>query len=136
MTKLVKKIAIALLIIISVHFILDFIRIIFLGIQPHKFILAATNGQQPLFKEFLSQFLLDTRFITLIAFPLNIAILVLIIILLTKNIKTLHKILIGVGIWITISAFVGLILLLIDINKETKNCAQNSQNCQDNKMSS
>lgn len=136
MNKLIKKIAIASLIIVSILFILNFIGIIFIGIELQKFILAAANGQQQSLASYISPILMKMRIIHSIVIPLQTASLALIIILLTKNIKTLHKVLIGVGILITLLALVGLILLLIDINKEAKICMQNTQNCENNKMSS
>lgn len=136
MNKSIKKIAIASLIIVSLLFILNFIGIIFIGIELQKYILAVANGHQQSLASYISPILMKMRIIHSIVIPLQTASLVLIIILLTKNIKTLHKVLIGVGILITFSALVGLILLLIDINKEAKISAQNTQNCEINKMSS
>ncbi|ENY70254.1 Hypothetical protein, predicted transmembrane protein [Mycoplasmopsis bovigenitalium 51080] len=136
MNKLIKKIATASLIIVSMLFILNFIGIIFIGIELQKFILAAANGQQQSFTSLLSEILMSMGIIYVIIIPLETSLIVLIIILLTSNIKTVHKVLIGLGILITLLALVGLIVLLIDINKEAKICAQNTQNCENNKMSS
>lgn len=133
MNKLIKKIATASLIIVSMLFILNFIGIIFIGIELQKFILAAANGQQQSFTSLLSEILMSMGIIYVIIIPLETSLIVLIIILLTSNIKTVHKVLIGLGILITLLALVGLIVLLIDINKEAKIC---TQNCENNKMSS